>query len=78
MHRITDKDYILTQEEEKNKYNYVNIETNTIIPKSKLQINNTSKNGIDIKDISNSNNNSEKSDNDNGEILKVNGYVDRY
>ena len=69
VHRITDKDYILTQEEEKNKYNYVNIETNTIIPKSKLQINNTSKNGIDIKDISNSNNNSEKSDNDNGEIF---------
>ena len=66
--KITDKDYFLTQEEEKNKYNYVNIETNTIIPTSKVPIKKETENGIEIKDISYSNNNSEKSENDNGEI----------
>ena len=74
--KITDKDYFLTQEEEKNKYNYYNIETNTIIPASKLRAKQAQENGIEIKDISFSNNNSEKSDNDNGENyhLRMNIY----
>ena len=74
--KITDKDYFLTQEEEKDKYNYVNLETNTIIPSSKMRIKQTQENGIEIKNISFSNKNSEKSENDNGENyhLRMNIY----
>ena len=70
--KITDNDYFLTQEEDKNKYNYVNKETNTIIPTTKMSLKNPKENVIYIKDISNSdsgsNSNSEKSNNDNGEF----------
>ena len=59
--RITDNDYFLTQPEEvKNKYNYINKDTNTIVPTST----------IPIKDISNSNSSSENEDEiDNGEVF---------
>ena len=59
--RITDNDYFLTQPEEvKNKYNYINKDTNTIVPTST----------IPIKDISNSNSSSENEDDiDNGEVF---------
>ena len=68
--KITDNDFFLTEsEEDKNKYNYVNKKTNTIVNIPKVPISTSSNNNLEIKEISNSSISEKENNDDNGEVF---------
>ena len=67
--RISNNDYFLPAPKEiKNQYNYVNKETNTIIPMSSIPMRETSNIDSSESDNDNGNDNGTENDNDNGEV----------